>query len=92
MFSDKSKFNIKDSIVISSIADEMIILDTNNGKYLQVNSTGKFIFENIQINNSSFNEITIKFINTFEVSQAEAESELSKFLDNLIANELINEI
>ncbi len=80
----------KNSCVDTSYENGVIILNTETGIYIELNETGKFLWEKIETG-PTFKELIAGLCETYHVTDDEAEDSLKKFLDKGI-NEKIIEI
>tara|TARA_X000000368_G_scaffold226678_1_gene178928 strand:+ start:384 stop:647 length:264 start_codon:yes stop_codon:yes gene_type:complete len=84
-----SNYKIRDVCFATEIEDNLIILNSETGKYLELNSSAKFIWKLIE-NGKNFSEILTSLLDEFEVSREEAQSALDDLLLNIKKQGLID--
>tara|TARA_B100001029_G_C15000893_1_gene418006 strand:- start:747 stop:1034 length:288 start_codon:yes stop_codon:yes gene_type:complete len=78
----------RNSCVDTSYENGVIILNTETGVYIELNETGKFLWEEIE-RGPTFNELIKILCATYQVNLNEAEDSLKKFLDKGIDEKII---
>ena len=82
-------FKIRDICFATEIEDDLIILNSDTGKYLELNSSAKFIWKLIE-NGKNYSEILTSLLDEFEVSREEAQLALDDLLSNIRKQDLID--
>ena len=82
-------FKLVDTVVISELASESVLLNLNTGLYFQLNKLGTFIISQLK-DYSTFNELLDKVILTFDVSPEKAHDDLLSFIKNLEEKKLVH--
>lgn len=82
-------FKIRDICFATEIEDDLIILNSDTGKYLELNSSAKFIWKLIE-NGKNYSEILTSLLDEFEVSREEAQLALDDLLSNIKKQDLID--
>ncbi|GEM_PF-3515037 len=70
---------IEEYIVYHEIDDEVIILDSRNGKYFALDGVGKYIFLALS-KEKSIDSLIEELINIYDVSKQELRSDIENFL------------
>ena len=73
------EININANLFSTEINDTLIILNTDTGSYLELNSSAKFIWEKIE-QEKKYKNILKAITEEYELSEAEAKNSLDKFL------------
>jgi len=84
-----TNYKIRDVCYTTEIEDNLIILNSETGKYLELNSSAKFIWKLIE-DGKNYLEILTSLLDEFEVSREEAQSALDDLLLNIKKQDLIN--
>ena len=84
-----SNYKIRDVCFATEIEDNLIILNSETGKYLELNSSAKFIWKLIE-NGKNYSEILTFLLDEFEVSREEAQLALDDLLLNIKKQGLID--
>ena len=82
-------YKIRDICFATEIEDDLIILNSDTGKYLELNSSAKFIWRLIE-NGKNYSEILTSLLDEFEVSREEAQLALDDLLSNIRKQDLID--
>jgi len=82
-------YKIRDICFATEIEDDLIILNSDTGKYLELNSSAKFIWRLIE-NGKNYSEILTSLLDEFEVSREEAQLALDDLLSNIKKQDLID--
>ena len=82
-------FKLVDTVVISELASEAVLLNLKTGKYFQLNKLGNFIIAQLK-GYSTFNELLDKISLTFDVSPNKAHDDLLSFLKSLEEKKLLH--
>ena len=82
-------FKLVDTVVISELASEAVLLNLKTGKYFQLNKLGNFIISQLK-GYSTFNELLDKISLTFDVSPNKAHDDLLSFLKSLEEKKLLH--
>ena len=82
-------FKIRDICFATEIEDDLIILNSDTGKYLELNSSAKFIWKLIE-NGKNYSEILTSLLDEFEVSREEAQLALDDLLLSIKKQDLID--
>ena len=82
-------YKIRDVCFATEIEDNLIILNSETGKYLELNSSAKFIWKLIE-NGKNYSEILTFLLDEFEVSREEAQLALDDLLLNIKKQGLID--
>jgi len=76
------KYEIKESIFDVDLEDKKILLDTDSGKYFELNRTSAVIFELIKQEPKTVKEVIDLISETFAINDSEIETEISDHLEN----------
>ena len=82
-------YKIRDVCFTTEIEKNLIILNSETGKYLELNSSAKFIWKLIE-NEKNYSEILSCLLYEFEVSKEEAQLTLDDFLLDIKKQDLID--
>jgi hypothetical protein len=84
-----TSFSFNTDCLKTEIDDEIIVLNTNTGKYLKLNSSSKFILNCIE-NYLDEKEILKKICSYYNVSESNAELSLKKFVKAALEKNIIH--
>lgn len=84
-----TSFSFNTDCLKTEIDDEVIVLNTNTGKYLKLNSSSKFILNCIE-NHQDEKEILKKICSYYNVSEENAELSLKKFVKTALEKNIIH--
>lgn len=87
--SSKSRIKLNQSILQSSILEDDILFDSNNGTYFRINKSGKFIMDTLS-DEIIIDQIVIKYQQKFKISMNEASNDVLAFIELLAKKNLIN--
>ena len=76
------KYEIKESIFDVDLDDQKILLDTDSGRYFELNSTSKAIFDAIKQEPKTAKEVFKQMSEIFSINNSEIETEISDHLEN----------
>lgn len=76
------KYEIKESIFDVDLDDQKILLDTDSGKYFELNSTSAAIFDLIKQEPKTVKEVIGLISETFTINDSKIETEISDHLEN----------
>lgn len=76
------KYEIKESVFDVDLDDQKILLDTDSGKYFELNSTSTAIFDLIKHEPKTVKEVIEQISETFSINDLEIEQEISDHLKN----------
>ncbi len=76
------KYEIKESIFDVDLEDQKILLDTDSGKYYELNSTSAAIFDSIKQEPKTVKEVIDLISETFAINDSEIETEISDHLES----------
>ena len=74
-----NEININENLFSTEINDTLIILNTDTGSYLELNSSAKFIWEKIE-QEKNYQNVLKAITEEYELSETEAKNSLDKFL------------
>tara|TARA_B100000989_G_scaffold129691_1_gene96328 strand:+ start:222 stop:479 length:258 start_codon:yes stop_codon:yes gene_type:complete len=74
-----NEININENLFSTEINDTLIILNTDTGSYLELNSSAKFIWEKIE-QEENYQNVLKAITEEYELSETEAKKSLDKFL------------
>ena len=86
----EKNLKINEVVFSTEIGETLVILNTDTGKYLELNKTAKFIWMQIEKNLNS-KEILHKIIDSYDVTYEEAQSSLDQFMEHCLAKGLLKE-
>ena len=84
-----SNYKIRDICFTTEIENNLIILNSETGKYLELNSSAKFIWKLIE-DGKNYLEILTSLLDEFEVSREEAQLALDDLLLSIKKQDLID--
>tara|TARA_B100000886_G_scaffold10508_1_gene6788 strand:- start:3234 stop:3491 length:258 start_codon:yes stop_codon:yes gene_type:complete len=84
-----NEININENLFSTEINDTLIILNTETGSYLELNSSAKFIWEKIE-KEKNYQNILKAITEEYELSETEAKNSLDKFLLKASEKNLLN--
>ena len=87
--SSKSRIKLNQSILQSSILEDDILFDSNNGTYFRINKSGKFIMDTLS-DEIIIDQIVIKYQQKFKISMNEASNDVLAFIELLAKKNFIN--
>lgn len=88
-FSEATTIKRKDkNILITTLGNEMVMMDIDNGSYITLNNIGRVIWEKIE-NPVSVSDLIAYLLSKYNVSEAQCKAETHKFLERLNAAGLI---
>jgi len=76
------KYEIKESIFDVDLDDKKILLDTESGKYFELNSTSRAIFDLIKNEPKTAKEVIKLISENFSINDTGVETEISDHLEN----------
>lgn len=82
-------FKVKEDLVVEEIDDSVIIFDTQNDRFFELEGIGSFIWKNL--NNRNFDEIVGKISDEFDVDEETVKEDTIEFINDLLGNQLIME-
>lgn len=85
---NNKNLRISDSIFKTEIGDSIVILETNTGKYLELNETASFIFDELEKKND-FSEIIRNLVEIYEVDIETAKESLDNFILECLKNNIL---
>ncbi len=74
------KYSVKKEIFDIDLEDKKILLDSNSGRYIELNSTAASIFQFIKKENKSFEQITEFICGEYDVTFEQASNEIRSLL------------
>ena len=83
------EININENLFSTEINDTLIILNTETGSYLELNSSAKFIWEKIE-QEKNYQNVLKAITEEYELSETEAKNSLDKFLLKASEKNLLN--
>ena len=83
------EININENLFSTEINDTLIILNTDTGSYLELNSSAKFIWEKIE-QEKNYQNVLKAITEEYELSETEAKNSLDKFLLKASEKNLLN--
>ena len=84
-----NEININKNLFTTEINDTLIILNTDTGSYLELNSSAKFIWEKIE-QEKNYQNVLKAITEEYELSETEAKNSLDKFLLKASEKKLLN--
>ena len=84
-----NEININENLFSTEINDTLIILNTDTGSYLELNSSAKFIWEKIE-QEKNYQKVLKAITEEYELSETEAKNSLDKFLLKASEKKLLN--
>ena len=84
-----NEININENLFSTEINDTLIILNTDTGSYLELNSSAKFIWEKIE-QEKNYQNVLKAITEEYELSETEAKNSLDKFLLKASEKNLLN--
>ncbi len=84
-----NEININENLFSTEINDTLIILNTDTGSYLELNSSAKFIWEKIE-QEKNYQNVLKAITEEYELSETEAKNSLDKFLLKASEKKLLN--
>ena len=85
----KSRVILNKSILKTSILEDDILFDSNNGTYFRINKSGKFIMDTLS-DEIIIDQIVIKYQQKFKISMNEASNDVLAFIELLAKKNFIN--
>jgi len=79
---------IKENVVCEVVDNEVVIVDINNGRFLNTNMTGYCIIKAIE-NHCDIEQISRELSERFNIALAKSESIVADFIELLETNEII---
>jgi len=70
------------NFLISQLGTELVLMDTKSGNYLGINTVGTHIW-NLLTDSKSITDLVTELISRFEVTEAQCEVEVERFLSEL---------
>ena len=70
------------NFLISQLGTELVLMDTKSGNYLGINTVGTLIW-NLLTDSKSITDLVTELISRFEVTEAQCEVEVERFLSEL---------
>ncbi len=96
IISDMSKrnlyFDISSNLASSKIENELIVLNIDSGKYLQIKGSGVFIWELLEEGKKSEKDILETLIDVFDDDEVVLKNDLNIFLKDATEKGLLNEV
>ena len=89
-FADMKMYRRNTSIHFTVVNDEVLMLDINNGKYFALNSTGSFIWKELD-KPTDLGKLKIQMNERFEVEVDRFNNQIDEFLKSLLNRGLILE-
>lgn len=79
---------LAESALVQKVADEMVILDINNGQYYTLNEVAADMVAHLH-EGATFNEVVVNICAQYDVKKAEVEGDLQELLTTLLDKELV---
>ena len=73
-------YHLKEKIYAVDLDNKKVVLDSNNGKYYELNETAGMIFDALHGGPKSFEDLEKIFIHNFKNVQVDLKKELSELL------------
>ena len=86
------RYTLKEGLTYALLDEEICIFDPNTAKYHNLNSTATFIWQILEKNVLSSEEIVDKLLKEYDVEREVCVNEIKKYLHSLLSESLINEI
>ncbi|MBR5993833.1 MAG: PqqD family protein [Lachnospiraceae bacterium] len=84
-----SIYKVRENLVVEEIEDSVIIFDTDNERFFELEGIGSFIWKNLD--NKNFDEVVGTIRNEFDVDEETAGADTTDFIKSLLDNKLIVE-
>lgn len=84
-----STYKVRENLVVEEIEDSVIMFDTENEKFFELEGIGSFVWKNLD--NKNFAEVVGIIRNEFDVDEETAETDTIEFIKSLLDNKLIVE-
>ena len=76
------KYKIKEEVFDIDLEEKKICLDSNSGKYLELNESAALIFEFLKSEDKSIDQIVEHISNIFDVERDKIHSDIKELLEN----------
>ena len=76
------KYKVKEEVFDIDLEEKKICLDSNSGKYLELNESAAFIFEFLKAEDKSVDQIVEHISNIFDVERDKIHSDIKELLEN----------
>tara|TARA_B100000242_G_C42964458_1_gene447395 strand:- start:165 stop:428 length:264 start_codon:yes stop_codon:yes gene_type:complete len=86
------RYKLKEGLTYALLDEEICIFDPNTAEYHNLNSTATFIWQILDKNILSFEEIVDKLLEEYEVERKFCVNQLKTYLDSLLKESLIIEL
>jgi hypothetical protein len=77
------------NFLISQLGQELVLMDTKTGDYLGINAVGTHIWD-LLAGSKSVQELVTDLISRFEVTEAQCQAEVEKFLSDLEKRKMVS--
>jgi len=77
------------NFLISQLGSELVLMDTKSGNYLGINTVGTHIW-NLLADSKSITDLVTELTNCFEVTEAQCQVEVERFLNELEQKKMVS--
>jgi len=77
------------SFLISQLGTELVLMDTKSGNYLGINTVGTHIW-NLLADSKSITDLVTELTSRFEVTEAQCQVEVERFLNELEQKKMVS--
>lgn len=84
-------YRLYENVLFQKVADEVVILEPESGKYFTLDATGAFMLAQMQAG-LTFAEVIDKVLACYDVERARAEHDLRKLLAEMESNKLMTPV
>lgn len=84
-------YRIPESILIQSVANESVLLETDSGNYFTLDEVGSRMIELYRLNHS-IEQTAVQMAKEFEVSEQTARNDLIQLLETMQQNGLVEHV
>lgn len=85
---DSTIQRIENRVIETEIDDDVVMMDIENGNYLRLNRTGKFIWQNVK-EPIVLQELICLLVESFDIEQEKCVNETIKFFSDLRMQNLL---
>jgi len=77
------------NFLISQLGSELVLMDTKSGNYLGINTVGTHIW-NLLADSKSITDLVTELTSQFEVTEAQCQVEVERFLSKLEQKKMVS--
>jgi len=89
---ERDKFSIGANVVACELDDGRALLDLSKSQYYRLNRTAAIVWEWLEEESASIDELTIKMLGRFDVEESTCRADLTTMLNTFLEAGLVEQI